>query len=175
MASITFGASFDGARASLGHLEAHPAIPGFAADLGILLNTIGAAVLFPAPRLLVWLTRSFKVKGTPPFSEADIIDQMTTLALGGSAATATTMHWMIWAAACVNFVFDALPEAINSWRSHETVTAWAGSTCYWRLEWLSAFRAESMYVKIHDETHHTTDGVGTRVPWRPLALTWRYY
>jgi cytochrome P450 len=150
IASITFGASFDGVKASLDYLEANPSasasarpeIPKLAADLEVLLDTIGDGVLFPAPRLLPWLTRNFNskwrkaidsthaylrgrlytaradyalegresekaaahkadnvldmimerekedlAKGAEALSEAEIIDELTTFALGGSEST----------------------------------------------------------------------------------------
>jgi cytochrome P450 len=147
IASITFGASFQGVRMSLDYLEAaptappsaRPPIPKLAADLEVLLDTIGDGVLFPAPRLLPWLTRTFnrkwrkaitsthdylrgrlyaaradyavegrdtekaaankadnvldmimerekedRAKGADTLTEAEIIDELTTFALGGS-------------------------------------------------------------------------------------------
>ncbi|KAJ6597516.1 cytochrome P450 [Mycena vulgaris] len=70
IASITFGASLNGVKASLNYLEAKPSgapssrpdIPQIAADLEVLLDTIADGVLFPAPRLLPWLTRNFNRK-----------------------------------------------------------------------------------------------------------------
>ncbi|KAJ7808617.1 cytochrome P450 [Mycena olivaceomarginata] len=158
IASITFGASFQGVRMSLDYLEAaptappsaRPPIPKLAADLEVLLDTIGDGVLFPAPRLLPWLTRTFnrkwrraitsthdylrgrlyaaradyavegrdaekaaankadnvldmimerekedRAKGAEVLTEAEIIDELTTFALGGSETTATTMQWSV--------------------------------------------------------------------------------
>ncbi|KAJ7459952.1 cytochrome P450 [Mycena latifolia] len=158
IASITFGASFNGVKASLEHLEANPSaspssrpeIPKLAADLEVLLDTIGDGVLFPAPSLLPWLTRNFNrkwrkaiksthdnlrrrlytaeaeytlegkdsekpaahkadnvlemimereredhSKGAVALTEAEIIDELTTFALGGSETTATTMQWTV--------------------------------------------------------------------------------
>ncbi|KAJ6583034.1 cytochrome P450 [Mycena vulgaris] len=65
--SITFGASFNGVKASLDHLEGNPLaapssrseIPQTAADLKVILDTIADAASFPAPSLLPWLTRNF--------------------------------------------------------------------------------------------------------------------
>ncbi|KAJ6608065.1 cytochrome P450, partial [Mycena sp. CBHHK59/15] len=143
IASITFGASFNGVKASLDYLEANPSaapssrpeITKLAADLEVLLDTIGDGVLFPAPSLLPWLTRNFnrkwrkainnyalegkdsekpaahkadnvldmimereredQSKGAVALTEAEIIDELTTFALGGSETTATTMQWTI--------------------------------------------------------------------------------
>ncbi|KAJ7129909.1 cytochrome P450 [Mycena crocata] len=157
IASITFGASFDGVRASSSYLEANPTapaaarppIPALAKDMEILLDVIGDGVLFPAPRLLPWLTRNFNrkwrraitgmhtyllgrlhgaradyaledkserpaahkadnvldmimereredaEKGAQPLTEGEIIDELTTFALGGSETTATTMQWAV--------------------------------------------------------------------------------
>ncbi|KAF8194043.1 cytochrome P450 [Mycena galopus ATCC 62051] len=158
IASITFGASFNGVKTSLDYLDSHPdashsarpEIPKLAADLEVLLDTIGDGVLFPAPRWLPWLTRNFnrkwrkaitsthaylrgrlyaaradyalegrdaekasasqadnvldmimerekedRAKGAEALTEAEIIDELTTLALGGSETTATTMQWSV--------------------------------------------------------------------------------
>ncbi|KAF7309060.1 Cytochrome P450 [Mycena kentingensis (nom. inval.)] len=70
IASITFGASFNGGKTAYEYLEAHPELRGDARpesaqlpdDLQILLDTIGDGVLFPAPRLLPWITRTFNRK-----------------------------------------------------------------------------------------------------------------
>ncbi|KAF8186072.1 cytochrome P450 [Mycena galopus ATCC 62051] len=162
IASITFGASFNGVKTSLDYLDSHPdashsappEIPKLAADLEVLLDTIGDGVLFPAPSWLPWLTRNFnrqwrkaitsthdylrgrlyttradyalegrdaekasanqadnvldmimerekedRAKGAEALAKAEIIDELTTLALGGSETTATTMQWsvkMLW-------------------------------------------------------------------------------
>jgi cytochrome P450 len=147
IASITFGASFNGMKTSLDYLEGNPSayassrheIPKLAADLQVLLDTIGDGAMFPAPSLLPWLTRNFNrkwrkainsthdylrrrlytvradyaregresenaaaceadnvldmimerekedlAKGAETLSEAEIIDELTTFALGGS-------------------------------------------------------------------------------------------
>ncbi|KAJ7091852.1 cytochrome P450 [Mycena belliarum] len=157
IASITFGQSFYGVKASQEHLDANPSagassrpeIPQMAADLETLLDTIGDGVMFPAPSLLPWLTRTFnrkwlkaitkthanlrrrlytaqadyalegnsekpaahkadnvlemilereredKEKGLQALSEAEVIDELMTFALGGSETTATTMQWSV--------------------------------------------------------------------------------
>ncbi|KAJ7882836.1 cytochrome P450 [Mycena leptocephala] len=67
IASITFGASFNGVKTSLDYLEANsfagpsarPEVPKLVSDLEVLLDTIGDGVLFPAPSFLPWLTRNF--------------------------------------------------------------------------------------------------------------------
>ncbi|KAJ7503433.1 cytochrome P450 [Mycena galericulata] len=67
IASITFGASFNGIKTSLDYLEANssagpsarPEVPKLVSDLEVLLDTIGDGALFPAPSFLPWLTRNF--------------------------------------------------------------------------------------------------------------------
>ncbi|KAK6975045.1 cytochrome P450 [Favolaschia claudopus] len=44
-------------------VQRRPNIPKLAADLEILFDTIGDGLLFPAPRFLPWLTRTFNRKG----------------------------------------------------------------------------------------------------------------
>ncbi|KAJ6563669.1 cytochrome P450 [Mycena vulgaris] len=158
IASITFGASFDGVQASLEYLEGNPsaspssrpAIPKLVADLEVLLETIGKGIFFPVHTLLPWWTRTFNHKwrkalssthgylrsrlysaradyeaehntsekpaahkadnvldiilereredqrrGAETLTEAEIIDELTTFALGGSETTAATMQWSI--------------------------------------------------------------------------------
>ncbi|KAJ7067242.1 cytochrome P450 [Mycena amicta] len=156
--SITFGASFDGIKASLEYLEenpsvspsSRPAIPKLVADLEVLLETIGNGIFFPFHSLLPWWTRTFNHKwrkaltsthgylrsrlysaradyeaerntsekpaahkadnvldiilereredqrrGAETLTEAEIIDELTTFALGGSETTAATMQWSV--------------------------------------------------------------------------------
>ncbi|KAJ7505699.1 cytochrome P450 [Mycena galericulata] len=70
IASITFGASFNGIKTSLDYLEANssagpsarPEVPKLVSDLEVLLDTIGDGALFPAPSFLPWLTRNFNRK-----------------------------------------------------------------------------------------------------------------
>ncbi|KAK7055842.1 cytochrome P450 [Favolaschia claudopus] len=127
IASTTFGTSFSGVRISLDYPKANPTaspsarpeIPKIAADLGTLFDTIGDGVLFPAPRFLPWLTRTFNRKWRKAItsthdylllsarqascgarsvrvgSEAEIIDELTALALGGSETIASTMQWCV--------------------------------------------------------------------------------
>ncbi|KAJ6582654.1 cytochrome P450 [Mycena vulgaris] len=156
IASITFGASFDGIKTWLEYLEQNPSvepssrpeIPQLIADLEVLLETIGNGITFPVPALLPWWTRTFnhrwrkaltgthgwlrlrlysaradyeaecntsekpaahkadnvldiilereredKTKGAQTLTEGEIIDELTTFALGGSETTAATMQW----------------------------------------------------------------------------------
>ncbi|KAF7369588.1 Cytochrome P450 [Mycena venus] len=158
IASITFGTSFDGVKASLGYLEGNPSaspssrptIPKLVADLEVLLNTIGNGIFFPVSTILPWWTRTFNYKwhraltsthgylrsrlhsaranyeaeynksekpaahkadnvldiilerergdqtrGTKTLTGAEIIDELTTFALGGSETTAAAMQWSV--------------------------------------------------------------------------------
>ncbi|KAJ7305635.1 cytochrome P450 [Mycena albidolilacea] len=158
IASITFGTSFDGVKASLEYLDrnpsaspsSRPATPKLVTDLEVLLETIGSGIFFPVPTLLPWWTRTFnhkwrkaltnthsylrsrlssarvdyeaerntseksaahradnvldiilerergdQTRGAKTLTEAEIIDELTTFALGGSETTAATMQWSV--------------------------------------------------------------------------------
>ncbi|KAJ6628495.1 cytochrome P450 [Mycena sp. CBHHK59/15] len=158
IASITFGTSLNGVKASLDYLEANPSagassrleIPQLVVDLEVLLHTIAGGGRFPIRSLLPWWTRNFnrkwrkaidrihdnlrrrlqtaraeyalqakgsekpaahkadnvldiilereredESKGVVALTESEIIDELTTYALGGSETTATTMQWAL--------------------------------------------------------------------------------
>ncbi|KAJ7860117.1 cytochrome P450 [Mycena olivaceomarginata] len=107
IASITFGTSFDGVKASLEYLDrnpsaspsSRPATPNLLPTSSYLRSRLySARADYEAERNTSEKSaahRADNTRGAKTLTEAEIIDELTTFALGGSETTAATMQWSV--------------------------------------------------------------------------------